>query len=160
MVVFKCILLASSSLFSGKGTKSATCELTYMNRSLVFSIFVALLAWILAGCGSGKPSPAIAIEGILNKCAAISTKISGSGGYNSQKAEMVVSEYQAVDTRDCPEDFRIAYQRHVSAWQSYATASANWESTTQASATVNESYKALVEIAIHYGAKIPRSIVK
>ncbi len=135
---------------------------------------------ILSGCG--KPSSVEAIETALNRCAKLSAQANSANLSADEAAYYIATEGQKVDIRDCPADFRQAYQRHFNAWDRAAYllpsntplnaflegivggASGNLamigktsRETAEALNEVSETYYQLVEIAAAYGARVPRS---
>ena len=142
---------------------------------------IALICLALSGCNQ---SPASRIEKVLNKCAAISAEASRQPT-PEQKIDFVTRSFQSLDTSECPEDFRVAFQSHVNAWLQFQamsgqnTLAANFvegflggftgdtskigQTDGNASAAnqyVNNTYFRLTEIAAAHGARVPRSVVK
>lgn len=137
-----------------------------------------LLLCLLAGCGG----PASEIEGVLNRCTEISAEVNRSTMTSAQAASFVATEFQKIDTRDCPEDFRRAFQAHINAWTAashtfqanvplasflegfvggytgdYSQVGATAYDQQQAIQYINVTYFKLVEIAAAHGARIPKS---
>ena len=141
-----------------------------------------LLGQLLSACL--PRSQADAIEAVLNKCAKYSTHVNQSNLGAGDKAAYLADQMQSLDTRDCPPDFRQAFQAHILAWRDAASALANNTpenryfagtvseitgdptlvaqtqlKTSLATQRIDESYQALVSIARQHGARVPVSVV-
>ncbi len=146
-------------------------------------VLVLLLVQLLTACS--PRSEASAIDAVLNQCAKYSARVNQSNLGASEKAAYLADEMQALDTRDCPEDFRQAFKVHILAWRDAAPALTNnkpvnqyfagtvsevtGDSTlvaqTQLKASlaiqrIDDSYQALVSIAIQHGARVPVLVVR
>jgi len=121
---------------------------------------------------------------VLNKCADTSHKAAIYNNNPGLQARYIAHEAQKIDIRDCPPDFRQAFQAHIFAWQQSAaalqnnTAGAAVMEGALAGATgdsrfigqanqdaaiavqqINETYFVVTEIAQRYGARVPTSVV-
>lgn len=141
-------------------------------------IFCTLIA---SSCSKSK-TPAQAIEQVLNDCAAITEQVNQSNMSPSQAANHIAKEAQALDVRACPEEFRITFQQHITAWRQAApyldnsnvaligfmeglyggytgdhSQVGNTAREAQASVQrIETTYNKLTEIAARHGARIPR----
>jgi len=143
---------------------------------LLVLVFVAMG---LTGCNR---SPAARIEDVLNRCAEIGRKANFMNMNAASKAHYIAASFQEIDVSGCPDDFRVAFQEHVNAWQQFQMAAANDNivnnvivgavagmtndpsgigqiQSNEASAqdAVNQTYYQLTEIAAAYGARVPNS---
>jgi len=143
------------------------------------------LVLIVMGLTACNQSPSSRIEEVLNRCAEIGRKASSMQMAEASKAHYIAASFQEIDVSGCPEDFRVAFQAHVNAWQQFQMAAANNNvvnnvivgavagvtndpsgigqiQNDEASArdAVNQTYYRLTEIAAAYGARIPRSVVQ
>lgn len=142
---------------------------------------VGVLCLLLEGCSK---TPAGAIEGVLNGCAADTEKVNRSNMSAAEAARRLALKWQTIDTRDCPRDFRVAFQEHINAWR---TASGYFAQDTNLNAfleglvsgyfqdssmlghaaqnaivaaqNINATYERLTTIAAAYGARVPNSEV-
>lgn len=146
--------------------------------------FLALVLF-LVGLTACNQSPSARIEDVLNRCAEIGRKASNMNLSEASKAHYIAASFQELDVSDCPEDFRIAFQDHVNAWQQFQMAASNNNvvnnvavgvvagitndpsgigqiQNDEASAldAVNQTYYRLTEIAAAYGARIPPAAVQ
>src|SRR5690349_7619577 len=98
-------------------TRTAHCGPTkgiIMNRRtlLAIALYIAIAALgfainsALTGC-SQTPS---AVEDLLNQCAANSKRVNTSGMEPGQAARFIVTQMEGMNTRDCPAEFRAAFQ--------------------------------------------------
>lgn len=86
------------------------------------SIFKSFAYENLAGCSR---SPGDAITRVLNTCAETPRKVAVYNNNPGLQARFVAEEAQKIDIRDCPADFRGAFQAHIFAWQQSAAALQN-----------------------------------
>lgn len=95
-----------------------------MKKKLIFVLTFAIATIALfvgAGC-SGASSDARAIDKVISQANKIETEDIDS---NSSKKEMLdaiahcTARLRAIDTSDCPKDFRIAYEHFVSSLDNY-----------------------------------------
>jgi hypothetical protein len=144
-----------------------------------------ILVLVAAGLTACSRSPSARIEDVLNRCAEIGRKASGFQMDEASKAHYIAASFQEMDVSGCPEDFRVAFQEHVNAWQQFQMAAANNNvvnnvvvgavsgitndpsgigqlqgAEASAQDAVNQTYYRLTEIAAQYGARIPRSVVQ
>jgi hypothetical protein len=137
---------------------------------------------VLVGC---TKSPDRAIEAVLNDCAACSVKVNQSTMTAEQSARYLADQMQAMDVRDCPADFRVAFQDHIMAWRvagAHLDANTTLNTMLEAIAAgffddasllnasqrnaylalqeINVTYRRLSLIASAYGARIPVSVVE
>jgi len=149
----------------------------------LFLPFALFLGQLLSACA--PRSEASAIEAVLNDCAKYSAQVNQSNLGAGDKAAYLADKMQAMDTRDCPQDFQQAFWAHILAWRDAAPALANNSPVNQyfagtvsevtgdptlvgqtqlkasvASQRINDTYKALVAIATQHGARVPVSVVK
>lgn len=139
------------------------------------------LALLLTAC---TKSNADKITSVLNQCAKTSHTAGSVSRDPAAQAQFVADEFQKMDVRSCPADFRVAFQRHVFAWQQavpylqqdnvgttileglaaglaedpryLGAASGQAAGAVQ---EINASYLDLTVIAAAYGASIPSSVV-
>lgn len=140
-------------------------------------------AFLIRQCATSTPTSSI--ERVLNECTKLAAYVNKDAGRRyEERARYLAAKMQQIDTRKCPEDFRMAFQRHINAWSEaapYLGANTNenlfleglaagfsgdssyiGQSATAAqiaTENINSTYYALVETAIRHGAKIPRSSV-
>lgn len=150
--------------------------------SLVF-FPLAILILSLSGCGP-RTTPAAAVERVLNECAAVSQQVNGSSLTPGQSATFIADSFQQIDTRDCPQEFRRAFQLHITAWRNAApyfeanntatvllegaaaiyTGDPAWmqaqAKAAEANQIITDSYIILTDLAVSYGARVPRSVVE
>jgi hypothetical protein len=86
------------------------------------ALIVIMIAGLLIKVGKFFPSSASAIETILNQCAMNSQRVNNSSMSAAQAAEFFSNEMQKMDTRNCPPEFRVAFQNHINAWRDAAGA--------------------------------------
>lgn len=154
-------------------------KLVRKTTALVFALVVPLL---FGGCSRG---PGNAIESVLNRCADHTQYVNHSGMSAAQAAQFLATEMQKLDTRDCPPDFRTAFQQHINAWRDAAGHFAqnsplnsflegmaagffqdpsmfgiSQQNAAAASQNINATYNQLVTIAVAHGARVPESIIK
>ena len=143
------------------------------------NLFCALCLLFTLGCSK---SPDRAIEDVLNQCAELSGEVNTLQLPAPMAADYLVSGMQKIDTRDCPPEFREAFQGHINAWHNAASHFANNTAlnsvlegfysgftgdlsmfgqsnyaASQAAEYISITYYQLTEIASYYGARIPRS---
>lgn len=143
----------------------------------ILLLFLPILC-LLPGCGS----PGSEIERVLSRCAEVSAEVNRSSMDSAQAANYIATEFQKIDTRDCPEDFRRAFQAHINAWKAgshtlqvnvplasflegfvggytgdYSQVGATAYDQQQAIQYINITYFKLTEIAAAHGARIPKS---
>lgn len=160
---------------------TADCIGTRAWRS-IFALVVMIWASIFGACSR---SPDQAIEAVLNRCAQNSQTVNRSEMSAAQAAEFLADEMQKIDTRGCPQDFRVAFQQHINAWRGASPAfsqntglnafmegfasgvlqDSSLYGVSQRNAAIAvqgiaDTYNRLTEIAAAYGARIPRSIVE
>ena len=151
-----------------------------MDRTRHFLTFLAITI-LLTSCGK---SDAGRITGVLAQCAKISHNAGSISQDPSTQARYVAEEFQKVDVTKCPLDFRLAFQKHVFAWQQ---AEPSLKSNTVGTAfiegflsgmaadprflglandqaaiavqEINSTYRELTLVAAEYGASIPTSVV-
>ena len=148
------------------------------STAIAISLCVALL---VGGCSR---SPSSAIEHVLNKCANDAKFVNQSTMSSAQAATYLADEWQKTDTRDCPPEFREAFQEHVNAWREASTCfsedtplnaflegfasgytqdpslfGASHQKAAIAAQNINSTYDRLVNIAAAYGARVPTSYV-
>ena len=144
--------------------------------SILAAIQICLFAIILGGC---SPSPSSAIEKVLNDCAKNTHRVNNSNMSSAQAAAFLASEMQKMDTRNCPPEFRVAFQRHINAWREAAGAfsqntllnsflegfasgitgdpsylGASQNNAAAADYQIHATYNQLVSIAAAHGARI------
>lgn len=97
----------------------------------------------------------------------------------AERLDLIVTRMQMIDTRQCPEDFRVAYQKYIAAFieigpylktsahinafmESFMaglTGNPNWEQTGPESeaalARITSAYNEMTIIAVKHGARIP-----
>lgn len=140
------------------------------------------LALLLAGCSK---SPDKAIESVLNRCAKKTEEVNASTISAAEAALFLAEEMQKMDTRNCPPDFRVAFQQHINAWrdasgafsqntglnaflESFAAGYFNdpsfigvsQQNAAIANYRINATYNELVNIAVAHGARVPHSVVE
>lgn len=148
---------------------------------ILLSIYISLSFL----CMSCSPSPGNAIERVLNQCAKNTAYVNSSNMNAAQAADYLASSMQSIDVRNCPQDFRIAFQEHINAWrqasgvfaqntplnsflegfasgilQDPSFLGASERQAAYASYRINETYNELVRIAAMHGARIPESVVR
>ena len=149
--------------------------------------FLVLRACVgmFSGDSSTTPAPSRAIEHVLNECEDISKEVNAPFTSPGQIAQNLARRAQAIDTRDCPQDFRVAFQEHINAWREaapyleqdtgltsfleglysgytgdfsvFGAANYNAQLATQ---NINATYNRLVTIATAHGARVPHSVVE
>jgi hypothetical protein len=149
-----------------------------MNRKLGMLI-ISVGFIFLAGCAS----EANRITKVLNKCEEISRQSAKFNNNPGVVANYIAAEFQRINVTRCPQDFRVAFQAHILAWQQAAPylqdnniftsvlegVAAGLTDDTQymgqaqknaayASYQINITYQELTLIAAKYGARIPRSV--
>lgn len=151
--------------------------------SLKGGLVIVALACLLpfGGCSRG---PGAEIEAVLNECARLSQQVNESKMNSTQAALFLADKMQEIDTRKCPQDFRVAFQQHINAWRNAASAfdqntplntffeafaagllkdfsqlGASQQTLNSAIAGINSTYERLTEIATSHGARVPRSVV-
>lgn len=149
-------------------------------KAILFAVLTAM-AFALEGCGR---SDAAQITKVLDRCAEISHQAAKYNGNLGSQADFVAAEFQKVDVSSCPEDFRMAFQAHVFAWQQAAPALAQNTvgnnilegviagatnnphliggvsgQASMASQQIGATYFELTQIAARYGARVPTSVV-
>jgi hypothetical protein len=142
---------------------------------------VALLSLVLVGCSKTADR---AIEDVLNRCARITKHVNSSKMSAAEAATYIANEDQKIDLRDCPPEFRVAFQQHINAWRQAAPYFAQdtglaaflegfaagmsgndsmvgltHENASIASQNINSTYYQLVNLAAAYGARVPNSVV-
>lgn len=146
-------------------------------RGALVALAIELL---LSACSR---SPANRITVVLNQCSEISQRAAAWNNNPSQQAQFVAVQFQNIDVTKCPADFRMAFQRHIFAWQQAAPAldqgnqlaaffgeiiagaaqNPNYVPQThqadQAMESINATYFQVTQIAAKYGARIPQSVV-
>jgi hypothetical protein len=140
-----------------------------------------VVTFLIAACGR---SDADNISRVLEQCAATSKRAAVYNNNPGVQANFVARESANVDVSNCPQDFRMAFQAHVFAWQQAAPVIANNnlgtalieglaagatddpryigqadQQAAYATQQINDTYYVLTQIAAKYGARIPRSIV-
>lgn len=146
-------------------------------------IFIAVtFTFAMCNCSRG---PGGEIETVLNKCAQYTQQVNASKMSAAESALFFADKMQAIDTRGCPQDFRIAFQQHINAWRDaapaysqnttlnvfleafagglaneYSQIGASQQGAAIATARINSTYERLTEIAASHGARIPRSVVE
>lgn len=149
------------------------------------SIRGLLMVFLLVATSGCSRSPESAIEHILDRCADYSGEINQSEMSAAQAAESLARFMQGLDTRDCPPEFREAFQRHINAWSLGANCFAQnrtlnaflegfaagffWEPSffgqtereiERAVYEINTTYGELTAIAARYGARVPVSVIE
>jgi len=84
--------------------------MTAIAKSTAIYIHLLIFPFLFVGC---SPSPDRAIEKVLNQCAKNTAKVNGSNISAAQAASFLASEMQKMDTRNCPPEFRAAFQQHI-----------------------------------------------
>jgi hypothetical protein len=156
---------------------------TIARKSIPFmQIGLMLLLLFIGGCST---SPDRAIERILNECAEVTAEVNKSNMSAAQSADYIASRFQKMDTRNCPPEFRVAFQHHINAWREasvYLAQNTPLNSFLEGFAAgilqdpsllgesqrnaviavnnINQTYYQLVLIAAAYGARVPESIVR
>jgi hypothetical protein len=145
-------------------------------RNLIAAV---LIAFTLAGCGSDSSC----ITKVLEQCSQISHRAAAYNNSPGAQANYIAAEFQKIDVSGCPEDFRMAFQSHIFAWQQAAPALGNnnlgtaflegvvsgladdprfigqaGQQAGYAGQQINATYYQLTQIAAKYGARIPRSV--
>jgi len=153
--------------------------MNYFGNPLLASL--ALIILILAGCSKSQGH---AIEDVLNRCARTAKRVNNSKMSAAEAAVYLANEAQKIDTRDCPPEFRAAFQANINAWREAAgyfsrnTAlsaalegfaagyfqdstlyGASQQNAAMATQNINSTYYQLVNIAAAYGARVPTSVV-
>ena len=148
-------------------------------RITLVASLIAMVTSLVSGCSK---SPARAIERVLNNCAGQTEEINRSKMSAAQAALELARRMQAMDTRSCPADFRVAFQEHINAWRNAAEyfsadtglnaffeglAAGFFEDASLlgvsarnaqlAAREINVTYQRLVTIAAAYGARVPNS---
>jgi hypothetical protein len=151
--------------------------------ALVGAISAVLIILGIRGCFSGG-SEANRITKVLNRCVEISRRAAQYNANPGVQANFVAAEFQKIDLSNCPQDFRMAFQAHIFAWQKAAPALANnslgtnflegvlagttddprfiGQASGQAEMAVqqiNATYYDVTQMAAHYGARIPNSAI-
>ncbi|MEZ0257650.1 MAG: hypothetical protein ACAI37_20370 [Chthoniobacter sp.] len=149
-------------------------------KEILLAVFTTM-ALALSGCGR---SDASRITRVLERCGEISHGAAKYNGNPGTQANFVASEFQKIDVSTCPEDFRVAFQAHVFAWQQAGPALANNTvgnnilegviagvtdhprliggvsgQASMATQQIDATYFELTQIAARYGARIPTSVV-
>jgi hypothetical protein len=140
---------------------------------------LGLLALLVFMLGGG--SEVSAIEDALAEGIQISQKAARQFPDSAaQQAKFVAYELQKVDTRRCPPEFRVAYQRNIDAWETaipyfqadnpltsflegffgglsndYSAVGFSDYQARGAAQNIDGTYRELRTIAIAYGARIP-----
>lgn len=147
---------------------------------VVRSTLVAFILLILIGCNSDSGG---AITRVLDQCAEISRRAVPYNNRPGAQADFIAREFQKLNVTNCPADFRMAFQAHISAWQQAApifeddnvgtaflegfAAGATedpryigqaGQRAVLATQQINFTYHQLTQIAAKYGARIPRSV--
>jgi hypothetical protein len=84
---------------------------------LVISTVTILIIVLIIGIRFGSTEKK-AIEAVIAKDRAISESIGTPRSISEAKKSLasMVEQMQQIDLSDCPEDFRVAYQKHINAW--------------------------------------------
>ena len=79
-------------------------------------VAIVLVVFISVSC---SPSNKKAIETVIAKDKAISESFEAPKSIADAKKMLasIVDQMQRINLDDCPEDFRVAYQKHINAWQ-------------------------------------------
>ena len=151
--------------------------------SFVGILLVVLVIVGIRSCFSDG-SEASRISKVLDRCAEIGHRAAQYNSNPSAQANFIATEFQKIEVSGCPQDFRVAFQAHIYAWQQATPALANDNLATNflegvlsgetgdsrfigsasgqaAAATqqINATYFELTQIAARYGAHIPNAVV-
>lgn len=161
---------------AGEGQRSLSsigivCGSTAMLVTLVF---------LLLGNSMGN-SPVAAVEKVMEQGAQLGIGAQKKyPGNAAAQTEHIAAGLQRIDTRNCPQEFRVAFQRHVQAWHQaipYVAADtpltlffeslyagytgdltpvgqSNYQAQLAAQ-EINRTYHELALLAAGYGARIP-----
>ena len=118
------ILLAGTALTLGllgyrspdpKGRPFSIVGISISALALVFALGTVLSG---SGAGSSRNPEAAAIEKVLKQRNHVyQDAVKNFGGSLADVALHFARELQKIDTRDCPAEFRVAYQDMVTAWE-------------------------------------------
>ncbi len=96
-------------------------QMKNQRNKTIFKLVAAMVAIVLVvfnsvSCSKGYKE---AIETVLAKDKAISESFEDPQSVAEAKKILAstVAQMQRINLDDCPEDFRVAYQKHINAWQ-------------------------------------------